>query len=159
MGIRTYYKRAGEGIIFQHHLVNDAGAGLPEAHAVLGARRGEEFVDFVIGLVRHLQVRAGADLGADQVIAMDGGGHGGGFTPGGNKLENRHLRRGVLHGHPIGSQIHRGHAARRQLARRILRRSCASCARGIRTSLYSTVSKEDLFRQGHGPTQLFAHRR
>ena len=64
---------AGEGVVFQHDLVDDSAAGLPETRAV--ARRGaaQEGVDLLVLIHRPRQVGVGSDLRLNQVVAVDGG--------------------------------------------------------------------------------------
>ena len=50
-------------------------------------------------------------LRGDQVVAVNRRGHRGFREPRGDKLQNRHLRRGVLHGDTIGSQFQVGNPA------------------------------------------------
>jgi hypothetical protein len=92
---------AGEGVLLEHHLVDDARAGSPEADAV--ARRGgaQELVHFAVGLACDPQVVPGPGEGLDQVVAVHGGGHGGLVAAREHELEQGHLRRRVLHGDAI----------------------------------------------------------
>ena len=47
----------------------------------------------------------GADLGLDEVVAVDRGGHGDLGQAGGHELEQRHLGGGVLHGDAVGVEV------------------------------------------------------
>ena len=53
-------QRAGEGIVLQHHLVDDAGARSPEAAAILRRRRAQEIVDLLVLGERLAQIRRAA---------------------------------------------------------------------------------------------------
>lgn len=55
--------------------MNDAGAGIPEAHAVLSASGLQKIVDLLVDVLGALEIFISADLRLDQVIAVDGGGH------------------------------------------------------------------------------------
>jgi len=76
------------------------------------------------------------------MVAMDGGGHGDALASGLHELQQGHLRRGVLHGDAVRSQIDPAAAARDVGARRIIE-----------------VSEEDLFRQRQVAAQPAAHQR
>lgn len=54
--------------------------------------------------LRPLQVLSSSNLSLNQMIAVDGGGdsHLGQTTA--NELKHCHLSRGILHGHPVGTQ-------------------------------------------------------
>ena len=65
----------------------------------------QEVVDLAVGVDGDLQVLRGADLGLDQVVAVDRRGHRGLVEAGGHELEQRHLRGGVLHGDPVGVEV------------------------------------------------------
>ena len=106
VAVRADHHAAGEGVILKHHLVDDAGPRLPEADAVLVGHGLEEIVDLVVPVDGLLEVRVRADLGLDQVVAMHRGGHGGLRLAGLHELKQGHLGGGVLHGHPVGSEVH-----------------------------------------------------
>ena len=105
VGVGADNQRAGEGVFFQHHLVDDAGAGLPEAHTVAAAGRFQELIDFVAFVEGVLQVGRGAHAGLDEVVAVDGGGDGHAVAPGLHELQNRHLTGDILVGYPVGTQV------------------------------------------------------
>ncbi len=96
---------AGERVVLEHDLVDDPAARLPEADAVLGRDRAEEVVDLGVGVLGDLEVLDRPDLGLDQVVAVDGGGHRDLGQAGGHELEQRHLRGGVLHGDAVGVEV------------------------------------------------------
>ena len=56
-------------------------------------------------------VVVGALVGQQQVVAVDGGGHGGLVAAGLHELQDGHLGGGVLHGHAVGAQGQGGLAA------------------------------------------------
>jgi hypothetical protein len=85
--------------------VDDAAAGSPEADAVLRADRAEEVVHLPVRVDRDAHVDLGADLGGDQVIAVDGRRDRGGGQAGGHELQQRHLCGCVLHGDTIGCEV------------------------------------------------------
>jgi hypothetical protein len=49
MGIGTDHHASGKCIVLQHHLVNDTGAGLPEADAVFVGYRFQKIEYFSAG--------------------------------------------------------------------------------------------------------------
>ena len=98
-------KRPGEGVLFQHYLVDDAGTGPPEAHAEPSAGRFQELIDFVALVQGVLQVRGRANAGLDQVVAVYGGGHGHAVASRLHELQNRHLAGDVLVRDPVGAQV------------------------------------------------------
>jgi hypothetical protein len=95
---------AGESVVFEHHLVDDAGPGFPEPDAVLGGGRAQEVVDLLVLLDRAGDVFLGAGLRADQMVAVHGAGHGHALLARLHELQQGHLRGGVLHGHAVGTQ-------------------------------------------------------
>ena len=94
----------GESVVLEDDLMDDSGSGLPEADSVLGSGRGEEVVDLLVHVLGPGQILLALDLGLDQVIAVDRGGHGDLGQPGGDELEHGHLRGGVLHGDAVGPE-------------------------------------------------------
>ena len=48
VGVGADHQAAREGVVLQHHLVDDSRAGFPESHAVLGGGRLEELVDLAV---------------------------------------------------------------------------------------------------------------
>jgi hypothetical protein len=122
-----------------HHLVDDARAGLPEAHAVAGAGGAQEGVDLVVLQVRRVQIRVGALVGADQVVTVDGGGQGDLVAAGHHELQDGHLGRGVLHGDAVGGQIEEALAPLKGLVLGV-----------------DHVGEQDLLAQGQRPAQAAA---
>ena len=98
---------AGEGVLLEDDLVDDPRARLPEPDAVPGRHGAQEVVDLLVGLLGHAEVDRGADLGLDQVVAVDRRRHPHLGQAGGHELEERHLGGGVLHGHPVGAAARR----------------------------------------------------
>ena len=68
--IGANHHAAGESIVFQHHLVNNARAGLPKTNAVLVGNRSQEVVYFLIFGVGFGQIFGRAVFGLDEVVAM-----------------------------------------------------------------------------------------
>ena len=102
---------AGEGVILEHDLVDDAGARLPEAETVARRCRLEEIVDLAVEIDGGLDVGVGAGAGEDEVVAVDRRGHRRGVAAREHELEQRHLGGGVLHGDPVGLELDIGLAA------------------------------------------------
>ena len=65
VGVGANHHAARECVVLEHHLVNDAAAGIPEADAVTGGYRLEEIIDFSVLVVGGEQVVAGAGVGAN----------------------------------------------------------------------------------------------
>ena len=105
MGIRPDHHAARERVVLQDDLMDDTGTRLPEADAVAGCRRGQEIIDFRIGLQGVREIRFSAFLRADEVIAMNRGGHAHGLTARAHELQQRHLRRRILHRHAVGTEL------------------------------------------------------
>ena len=109
---------AGKRVVLQHDLVDDAAARPPEADAVLGADGTQEVVDLPVGVDGDAEVDASADLGGDQMVAVNGGRHRCGRQTRGHELQQRHLCRRVLHGHPVGAEVVVGTASLDRCRRR-----------------------------------------
>mmetsp|Transcript_41547 Transcript_41547/g.106288 ORF Transcript_41547/g.106288 Transcript_41547/m.106288 type:complete len:369 (-) Transcript_41547:81-1187(-) len=130
MGVRANHHAAGEGIVLQHDLVDDTRARLPEAHAVLGAGRGQEFVHLLVDVICKFQVSHTTKLAAaillrgggalDEMVAVDCGGHRCLGQAGRDELQHGHLRRRVLHGHTVRAQPQVAHSSLDVLVGRVV---------------------------------------
>ncbi len=98
------HEPAGEGVVLQHDLVDDAGARPPEADAELARGGAEEVVDLPVFLDGAREVVGGAGLGADQMVAVDRRRHGGALAAGHHELQERHLTRHVLQPDAVHAQ-------------------------------------------------------
>ena len=96
---------AGEGVVLQHDLVDDAATWTPEADSVLCADRSEKVVHLFVGVDGHPEVDACTDLRRDQVVAMHRAGDSRRRQTSGHELQQRHLCGGVLHGHAVGMEV------------------------------------------------------
>ena len=105
VAVGSDHHAAGEGVVLEHDLVDDAAARTPEADAVLGADAAQEVVHLAVGVDRDAQVDLGAHLGGDQVVAVHGAGHERGRQTCGHELQQGHLCGGVLHGDPVGVEV------------------------------------------------------
>ena len=105
MGVRPDHHAARERVVLQDDLMDDTGTRLPETDAVAGSRRGQEIIDFRIGLQGVREIRFSAFLRADEVIAMNRGGHTHGLAARAHELQQRHLRRRILHRHAVGTEL------------------------------------------------------
>ena len=105
MAVGADHHSTGERIVLEHHLVNNAAAWAPKPDAVFGRHAAQKVVDLFIGVDGYAHVDARTDFGHNQVVAMHGGWHGRGGQAGGRKLQQRHLRGGVLHGHAVGVEV------------------------------------------------------
>ncbi len=111
MGVGADDQPAGERVVLQDHLMDDAGARLPEPDSVLLRGGREEIVDFPVLVHRAEQVLLGAHFGADQVVAVDRARHGRFLLVGLHELQHGHLGRRVLHRHAIRAKSQHGLAA------------------------------------------------
>ena len=105
VGVGADHHPAGEGVLLENDLVDDARARLPEPEAVLGADGAEEVVDLGIGVVGDREVCVRADACLDQVVAVDRRRHRHHGKSGGHELQQRHLGGCVLHGDPVGVEL------------------------------------------------------
>ena len=130
---------AGEGVVLEHDLVDDSAARTPETDAVLGGHGLQEVVHLAVVVDGHAEVDLGAHLGQDEVIAVNGRGHGGFGQTGGHELQQCHLRGGVLHGHAVGIEV-----------------GVASATLHLLSGRVDEVIDEDLLGQGEGTTEARA---
>ena len=115
VAVRADHHPAREGVVLQHDLVDDPAPWLPEADAVLGAHRAQELVHLeLMSSAAEVDVRPG--LGQDEVITVDGRRDRHLGKPGGHELQQRHLRGGVLHRHPVGAEVRVAATALHRLA-------------------------------------------
>jgi hypothetical protein len=105
MAVGAEHHPAGEGVVLEHDLVDDAGPRPPEADPVLPGDAAEELVDLGVRVERGFEVFLGAGPGLDEVVAMDGRRDRHPGEAGQGELEERHLRRGVLHRHPVRTEV------------------------------------------------------
>ena len=131
---------AREGVVLQHHLVDDAGPRPPEADAVLGGGRAQEVVDLLVLVERRAEVALALDARLDEVVAVDRGGHGDRVAPGLHELEHGRLPQHVLQDHPVGAELQVALAGLHLLVLGVVQ-----------------VSEQDLVGQGEGPAQPAAH--
>ena len=92
----------GEGVLLEHDLVDDAGAGTPEADAELGRGRFKKVVDFAILFLGLEQVEVALRPGLDKVVAVNRRRHRGLRAARLHELEHDGLPQHVLEGHPVG---------------------------------------------------------
>ena len=102
MRVGADHHAAGERVVLEHDLVDDARAGLPEARAIAGGGAAQELVDLFVFADGDLEIGIGADSRLDQMVAVDGGRHDDALQSRQFELEQRHLCCGVLQGDPIG---------------------------------------------------------
>src|SRR6266540_6899373 len=96
---------AGEGVLLQGDLVDDAGPRSPEADPVLGSGRAEELVDLLVLCQRLAQVGLAGHSGLNQVVTVNAGGHGGPGAARLHELEHGCLAQHVLEDHAVGPQL------------------------------------------------------
>lgn len=92
MRVGADHEASRESVVFENDLMNDTRAGFPEAEAVFGGGGGKEVVDLLVDSVGASEILDTADLSLDEMVAVDGGGDGGGVHSGGHELEQGHLK-------------------------------------------------------------------
>ncbi len=102
---------AGERVVLEHDLVDDPGAGLPEADAVLRARGAEEVVDLRVGVERAGEVGGAVRARLDEVVAVHGRGELGPVEARAHELEHHDLGQRVLERDAVGIEVGVGAAA------------------------------------------------
>ena len=104
VGVGADDHRAGEGVVLEDDLVDYAGARAPESRAELRGGGAEEGVDLVVLLDGLDEVDAALDAGLDEVVAVDGGGDGGGVAAGLHEVEHDGLAEDVLECDAVGPE-------------------------------------------------------
>jgi len=69
--IGTNHHSSRKGIILQHHLVDDPGAGFPEAYPIFVAHRFQKIKDFLVVLQGSLQIGVAVVMGQNKMVAVD----------------------------------------------------------------------------------------
>ncbi len=108
VGVGADHEAAREGVVLEHHLVDDAGARLPEPDAVLLRGRVQEVVDLAVLADGALHVLGRAALRPDQVVAVHRAGHRHLLLARLHELQQGHLAGGVLQGNPVHPQAELG---------------------------------------------------
>ena len=140
MGVGTDHHATGEGVVFEHHLVDDACTRKPAVNAVLGGNGLEEIVHFLAFFLGTGEVLFGTFAGDNQVVAVHGTRHGHLGLAGGGELKQGHLGGCVLHGHAVGVEFGKILAA---LVSPVL-------------GAIDQVAVDDLFGEGERTAQLLA---
>ena len=105
VGVGTNHHSTREGVVFEHHLVDDACTREPAVNAVLGRHGLEEIVNFLAFFFGAGQVLFDTFAGDNQVVAVHGTRHCHAGLAGGGELEEGHLGSSVLHGHAVGVEF------------------------------------------------------
>ena len=105
MAVRDKHHAAREVVVFQKHLVADAGARGPEVKAVAARNRAQERVRFPVTLVGNLQVRNGAAVSLHEMVAHHGRGKRNAFFLRGQKLNDRHRAADVVRARAVRTQF------------------------------------------------------
>ncbi|KAH6609638.1 hypothetical protein Trco_002984 [Trichoderma cornu-damae] len=104
VAVRPQHHQARQRVVLQHGLVDDARAGRPKVHAVPARRRLQEVEDLLVRPDARGQVVVGAPGPDNQVVAVDAGRDRRPLEAARHELQQRHLRRRVLHVDPVGLQ-------------------------------------------------------
>ncbi len=86
--------------------MDDARPGFPETESVTVGHAPQEIVHLAVRLGGRRHVGGRSAVGHDQMVAMDRSRHRRTVAPGVHELQQRHLRRGILHGHAVGAEVH-----------------------------------------------------
>lgn len=95
MRVGADHHQAGERVVLQDNLMDDARARLPEADPVLLAGRRQEAVHLLVDGLGAGQILFAAHLRLDQVVAVDGRWDGNARQTGRNELQHGHLSGGI----------------------------------------------------------------
>lgn len=136
MGVGADEETTRESVVLEQDLVNDTRAGLPETDVVLGASRGKEVVDLLVDANCTGQILGTANLGLDEMVAVDGGGVGNRGHASRHELEDGHLGGGILAGDAIRAESEVGDTTLDLLALRVVQ-----------------VRVEDLLGEGQGAVE------
>lgn len=103
--VSTNEETTGESIVFKENLVDDTRARAPETNVVLGTSRRQEVVDLLVDTNGALKILGAADLGLNQMVAVDSGRVRDGVHASGHELKNSHLGSGILASHTVRAQL------------------------------------------------------
>ncbi len=120
MRIRPDHHATRKCVFLENDLMDDPGAWAPETESIAGAAGAQKVVDLGIGRARGLHVRIGSLIGLDQMVAVDRRRDRSFIATRLHELEQRHLRRRVLHRDAIGAKQQIGVAGVELLSTRII---------------------------------------
>ncbi len=124
------------GVVFEHHLMHDPRARLPELRAVARRRRAQKLVDLVVLEKRGAQIGEPVGARLNQVIAVNARRHRHLLLSGLHELEHARLPQHILKDHAIRAQQEVALTAQKLLPARVVE-----------------VAKEDLVSQGQRTAQ------
>ena len=101
VGVGTNHHSAREGVVFEHHLVDDACTREPAVNAVLGGDGLEKIVNFLAFFFGAREVLFDTFASDNQVVAVHGTRHSHAGLACSRELEEGHLGGCVLHGHAV----------------------------------------------------------
>ena len=104
--VGSYHHPAGESVIFEHYLVNDSGARLPEADAVTRGYIAQKVVNFFVCFGCRSNVLLCSFVRLYQVVTVHGGGNSHFFFSCIHELKQCHLGSRVLHSDAVGTEIY-----------------------------------------------------
>ena len=140
VGVGADDHEAGEGVVLQDDLVDDAGAGPPEAEPVLRGRGAEEVEDLAALALGEVGVGERALERGDEMVAVDGGGDGGRGLARLHELEDGHLAGHVLQTDAVGAEV-----------------EVALAGEKVGVAGVVEVSEQDLLGVGERPSEAVAH--
>ena len=104
--VGAYHHSTGESVIFEHYLVNDSGARLPEADAVTRGYIAQKVVNFFVCFGCRSNVLLCSFVRLYQVVTVHGGGNSHFFFSCIHELKQCHLGSRVLHSDAVGTEIY-----------------------------------------------------
>ena len=104
--VGAYHHSTGESVIFEHYLVNDSGARLPEADAVTRGYIAQKVVNFFVCFGCRSNVLLCSFVRLYQVVTVHGGGNSHFFFSCIHELKQCHLSSRVLHSDAVGTEIY-----------------------------------------------------
>ena len=120
--------------------MDDSGARLPEPDAIFRCHAFQKVVNLSVRIACGRQILLHSLICLNQMIAMHGRGHSHLLLSCIHELQQGHLRRSVLHRHPVGTKIH-------------IIFSPAECSHRL---FIIQMCIQDLFGQSHRPIQFLS---
>ncbi|MBA7715063.1 hypothetical protein ES703_124103 [subsurface metagenome] len=110
VGVRADHHATGEGVVLQDHLVDNTRPGFPEAKPIPVGHALKEGVHLLVFGQGVGKIAVGTNFSTDEVITVNGGGHGRGAAAAAHELQQGHLGGGVLEGDPVRLEVDVGGA-------------------------------------------------
>ena len=105
MRIGTHHHTSREGVVFKYNLMDNTGTRSPETDMIFLRYGLQEIVNLFICLTSFRKIDVSAHICANQMITMNGSRHSNLILARIHELQERHLRRSILHRHAIRSEV------------------------------------------------------